>query len=153
MGQGIANDPVLIIGLWTIQIAIFSSLFIYSSTSKGLLDTWTPYLKKLAIVWAFLYLGAFLVNVALIQLGPDQELFGPSIWAICIGLAIFSSGIILKPKIESSSLSKGFYLLTLILFTTSLGILLLDKIYAMFTIGMVIGISLLLLAGYLYYKS
>jgi len=153
VGYGFAGDPVLIIGIWIVQIAIFSSLILYTSIGKGLLDTWTPYLKKMGLVWAIAYLSSFVINVILIQAGKNYEVFGPSIWSIGLGLAFLFSERILKPLGIPKSLSRGFLILTFVMIVNAFIIYFIEKIFAMFIIGMVLGVSLLILAGLLYIKS
>ena len=145
------KDPILFIGLWITQIAIFSSIIVYSRTNKGLMDIWTPYLEKLAVLWAIAYIGSFLTNVLLLLLHLEQ--YGPSIWAIFIGFAFLLSAMIIYPLEETQNVRMGLYFLTIINWLLSLILPFINEIYRMLILGMILGSLLLLLAGILHWKA
>lgn len=144
------DDPILTFGFWLIQISLISSLIIYSQTGKGILDTWTPYIRKLAVLWGLIYGFSFLINVVLIFLNFDS--LGPTSWSINIGIALFISVIILKPLRETKNLQLGLIILGFISWFLSIALVFIPSEYAMFCLGMTIGFLLLFLALVNYWK-
>ncbi|MHA2366322.1 MAG: hypothetical protein ACXAC7_20365 [Candidatus Hodarchaeales archaeon] len=150
-GEVIIDDPILTISSWLIQFAIISALLIYTRSSKGLLDTWTPLLRRLGFLWGLVYISSFLINVIMIYF--DFEKLGPSIWSFLLGTAFLVSTMIIHPLPKKSTLRFGFYFLTVILWVLSLLLPFVDEQYAMFLVGMVIGLGLLSLSGILYWRT
>ncbi|MFW9930589.1 MAG: hypothetical protein ACFFD1_14465 [Candidatus Thorarchaeota archaeon] len=147
IGYNLKDDPILFIGAWIIQIAIFSSLIIYGRSSKGLLDTWSKQLEKLGLLWGFLYISSFLLNVFAIQFGFSD--FGPSIWSIMFSLAFFGSSIIIKKIPNTKKIQFGLIAIGIILFFVAFLLPVIGSYYDMFLLGLTIGISLIILALYL----
>ncbi|MHA2105424.1 MAG: hypothetical protein ACW981_18505 [Candidatus Hodarchaeales archaeon] len=145
-----SDDPILLVGVWIIQISLIGSLLIYSQTGKGILDTWTPYIRKLAVVWGIMYVLSFIINVGLIFTNEDN--FGPFFWAIDIAIAFFISIIILKPLENTKNIRTGLGIIGLVTLLIGIIILFLPPELTMLTLGMTVGILLLLLAGLNYWK-
>ncbi|OLS18461.1 MAG: hypothetical protein HeimC3_49310 [Candidatus Heimdallarchaeota archaeon LC_3] len=144
------DDPILTFGFWLIQLSLISSLVIYSQTGKGILDTWTPYIRKLGLLWGLMYIISFAINVGLIFVNLNS--LGPTNWSINIGIAIFISVIILKPLEDTKNLRTGLMIIGIITWLLGIVLIYIPSEYAMFTLGMTIGFLLLLLATVNYWK-
>jgi len=120
IGAGGNSDPVLFLSSWLIQIAILTSLIIYTKTSKGLLDTWTPFFKSLGIVWGIIYISTFLVNVSMYLISNELgDNWGASLWSFSLGLAFLLSVRVLKPLPHLKLVRQGFIVLTIFLWILS----------------------------------
>ncbi|MHA1983310.1 MAG: hypothetical protein ACW967_03070, partial [Candidatus Hodarchaeales archaeon] len=116
-----SDDPILLLGVWIIQISLISCLLIYSQIGKGILDTWTPFVRKLAVLWGFIYGLSFIINVGLIFI--DAGNYGPFFWAINVAIAFFISIIILKPLENMKNIRNGLGIIGLITLFISVVIL------------------------------